>query len=146
MSEQRSEPLVLGLDIGTGSSKAILYQKNGTRYGEGISCSYSIRTDARGRAELNPEDVFRATCQAIQRSQAGEGILPGQIKAVGLSSAWHSLVAIDDEGRPLTGILTWGDTRPSKSAERLRAQLDGIEIHRITGCPLHPVYLPANIA
>jgi gluconokinase len=146
VERKKGEGFVLGLDIGTGSSKALLFREDGSAWGQAVSFGYPLKTDAMGRAELDPRDVYRATCRAIRECQARAGLKPGQVRAIGLSSAWHSLVAVDEAGKPLTAILTWADTRPSRAVARLRSQLDGKAIHRATGCPLHSIYLPAKIA
>jgi gluconokinase len=58
------------------------------------------------------------------------------IAALALSSAMHSLLALDGDGRPLTAIVTWGDMRAAEQADRLRAEHP--ELHDRTGAPLHP--------
>ena len=51
----------------------------------------------------------------------------------------HSLLGLSPEGDPLTDVVTWADTRSSEQARRLRASPGGLELHRRTGTPLHPM-------
>jgi gluconokinase len=51
----------------------------------------------------------------------------------------HSLMALDNDGRPLTPSLTYADNRASGQAQRIRDELDGLAIHRRTGTPIHPM-------
>jgi gluconokinase len=51
----------------------------------------------------------------------------------------HTLLAVDDAGKPLTPSITWADTRAAAQAERLRHAAGGLELHRRTGTPLHPM-------
>lgn len=58
-----------------------------------------------------------------------------------VSCFWHSLVALDARGRPLTPVLTWRDHEPAAPLP-----LDSAAVHDRTGCPLHPSFWPMKIA
>ena len=66
--------------------------------------------------------------------------LVGEGDALAISCFWHSLVAVDEQDRPLTPVLTWRDLAGGEPPE-----LDQVEYHRRTGCFLHPAYWPAKI-
>src|SRR5438552_2800161 len=66
--------------------------------------------------------------------------------AVGASCFGHSLIALDDRGRPLTPVLGWRDVRSAKAAERLCRRLDPAAVHARTGAYLHPSFWPAKLA
>ena len=51
----------------------------------------------------------------------------------------HSLLGLGPDGRPVTPVVTWADTRASGQAERLRCAAGGLALHRRTGTPLHPM-------
>jgi gluconokinase len=57
--------------------------------------------------------------------------------AIALSSAMHSILAVDKKGEPLTNAILWSDTRSSRIAEDLRASALGEKIYLATGTPLH---------
>jgi gluconokinase len=58
-----------------------------------------------------------------------------------VSCFWHSLVALDTRGRPLTPVLTWRDLEPAAALP-----LESAAVHARTGCPLHPSFWPMRIA
>ena len=69
------------------------------------------------------------------------------VDAVGASCFAHSLIALDEAGRPLTPVLGWRDRRAAGAAERLRRRVsDAAAIHARTGAPLHPSFWPAKLA
>src|SRR5581483_7275572 len=68
-----------------------------------------------------------------------------RIEAVGLSTIFHTLVAVDSDEQPLTRSIIWADTRAQPQVEQLRGLVDPRAVYERTGCPLHPMYLPAKI-
>ena len=63
------------------------------------------------------------------------------MRQVGLSfsSAMHSLIGLDTDGRAITPSITWADLRATEQAERLRATPAGRYLHQRTGTPVHPM-------
>jgi len=51
----------------------------------------------------------------------------------------HSVIAVDKEGKPLTNCITWADNRSAKWAEKIKKEMNGHEIYRRTGTPIHPM-------
>jgi gluconokinase len=135
---------VLALDIGTSSARARLYDERG-RHVEGVEAQerYSATRGHSGRlGEFDADelvDVVReAVDEACREAESVDAIAP--------SSFWHSMFALDARGRPLTSVSTWRDTRATRDAEELAARLDAGDVHRRTGCPLHPSFWPARLA
>ena len=62
-----------------------------------------------------------------------------RVAGLAFSSAMHSLIGLDADGKPLTASVTWADARAGEQAERLRAADGGLRLHRRTGTPLHPM-------
>jgi gluconokinase len=46
---------------------------------------------------------------------------------------------MDKEGKPLTECITWADNRSSDWANKIKNEMDGHEIYRQTGTPIHPM-------
>lgn len=135
---------ILALDVGTSSIRAIGYDALG-RPLPGVDARVTCEPAATGDggSELDPEALVAATASAIDRCAAAG---PGAPAAVGASVFWHSLLALDADGSPLTGVITWADTRSAGAAEALRARLDEAAIHTRTGAPLHSTFYPARLA
>ncbi len=143
MTERESIATVLALDIGTSSARAALFDDRG-RLLEGTlrRVSYRLETGPDGRAELAPIGL----AEQIERLlDAVHATAPSSVRAVGISSFWHSLLGLDTEGHPTTAVSMWADTRARDAARRLRQRLDPAEHHRRTGAYLHPSYPVARV-
>ena len=58
---------------------------------------------------------------------------------------WHSLLALGADGRPLTPVITWADTRSAAAARALREAVDPRAAHARTGAPIHSTFWPARL-
>jgi gluconokinase len=65
--------------------------------------------------------------------------------AVGASCFGHSLLALDSDGKPLTPLLGWRDTRSADAAEWLRRRVDAAAVQARTGAHVHPSFWPAKL-
>ena len=127
--------LMIGVDIGTTSTKAVLFNKKGeTLYRHGVE--YPLHTPAPGTAEQDPEEIFHAVIGCIKEvtSHTNENI-----RFVSFSSAMHSLILVDKNDQPLTPSITWADNRSADWAEKIKSDYNGMEIYRRTGTPIHPM-------
>ncbi len=137
--------LVLTLDVGTSSVRALLFDSRGRMVpGSETKLEYRPRIGADGAAEVDPDRLERLVHRAIS------GTLPhaggSEVGAVGVSTFWHGLLGLDGHDVPTTPLLLWSDTRSWRQAERLRTELDVEALRRRTGCPVHPSYWPAKLA
>lgn len=140
-------PLVLALDVGSSSARAGLLDAAGRHLsGTLTDIAYRMTTTPDGGAELDPDDLLHAVIGTIDGALTAAGSQASEIRAVGISTFWHSLMGIDESGRALTPVYTWADTRAAKAAEQLSRQLDAEAYHRRTGAILHPSYPLAKLA
>ncbi len=126
---------IIGIDIGTTNTKAVVFTTDGKVLGT-AGASYPVFSDAGGRHELDPELLFHAVVSALGEVRiliAGQDGLAG----ISLSCAFHSLIVIGEDGKPLTYAMTWADLRPSAQANALRGSEAGDRIYRHTGVPIH---------
>jgi gluconokinase len=126
----------IGVDIGTSSTKAVLYDVAGravARHG----VEYPLHTPVAGAAEQSPDQIVAAVVETLA---AACGAVPAgaRVACVSFSAAMHSLIAVDAEGTPLSACITWADARSAAWAERLQAG-EGPAIYRRTGTPIHPM-------
>ena len=129
----------IGVDIGTTSAKVIAYDRKGKILAED-SGSYSLDTSQPGRAEQNPDEILDAVIDSLAEVvRAAVEAGADEISCVSFSAAMHSLLALDEDGKPLTPSLTYADNRASGQAARIKRDLDGTGIHRRTGTPIHPM-------
>ncbi|NGZ76189.1 gluconokinase [Saccharibacillus alkalitolerans] len=130
--------LYIGLDIGTTSTKAFLYEEKGDIRG-GAQAAYPLLVPEAGRAEQRPDELVDAVADAIGGAMKDANAQAGDISAVGISAAMHSLMALDRGGRPLTPLITWADNRSIGEANELRQRGQALQLYRATGTPIHPM-------
>jgi gluconokinase len=128
--------VVLGVDIGTTSAKAVAFDADGRELGHGET-GYPLLEPEHGQAVQDPAMVVEGTLAAIRAAVAGARNQGAAIAALSFSGALHSLVGLDAQGRALTPLVTWADMRATEQAERLRHEHP--ELHDRTGTPLHPM-------
>ena len=129
---------VIGIDIGTTNTKAVAFTPGGKLLAS-AGTGYPVFTDVDGRHELDPEQLLEAVQTALTevlRMLAGPaGEMP--LSGISFSCAFHSLLAVDERGRPMTRAMTWADLRPAAEARALKAGDAGLRIYRHTGTPIH---------
>ncbi|HEX6348046.1 MAG TPA: gluconokinase [Candidatus Dormibacteraeota bacterium] len=137
-------PVVVALDVGTSSVRALLYDRRGRSLpGAEVHLPYRPHLAADGTAEVDAERLLALVETALDRVLRGGR---HEVLGVGISTFWHGLLGIDARGRPATPLWLWSDSRSWRQAESLKRRLDAPAIHRRTGCPLHPSYWPAKLA
>ncbi|SDQ65083.1 gluconate kinase, FGGY family [Quadrisphaera sp. DSM 44207] len=128
--------MVIGVDIGTTSTKAVAFDAAG-RLLAAHSAGYPLEEPHPGHAVQDPQLVLRAVLDAVRAAVAEVGA--ARVAGLSFSAAMHALVGLSPTGEPLTPLVTWADTRAGRQAERLRASTGGLALHRRTGTPLHPM-------
>jgi gluconokinase len=124
---------VLGIDIGTGSVKAVAIDLQGNPLNESQH-HYPFISPKNGYHEQDPDLIWQGFTKIIKDIIQKTGSQPA---AVGLSSAMHSLIPVDEACHPLAPMMTWADNRSWAIAEKLRASAEGMAVYRTTGTPLH---------
>jgi len=85
--------------------------------------------------------VTNAIDAVLQKSSR----LNTEIDYVASCAFWHSLVGVDDRGRPTTPVLGWADRRSRKYTSVLKKQFDQAETHNRTGAHFHSSFWPAKL-
>ena len=121
---------VLALDVGTSSVRAQVWDESAEPVDEKSQLEYE---------GSDPEEIVRLVREAVGGRDA-------DVDAVATSCFGHSLLALDGDGRPLTPLLGWRDTRSAAAADRLAGRVDPAAVHARTGCQVHTSYWPAKLA
>ena len=121
-----SGPYFIGVDVGTGSARAGVFDAAGTMLGSG---KHDIRLhQAPGDiAEQSSEDIWQAVAASVRAAVAQSAVDPDAIKGIGFD-ATCSLVVVDAQGAPLPvgdaaerNIIVWMDHRATEQAARINA-------------------------
>src|SRR5919205_3657912 len=102
--------MLLGLDLGTGSVKALLMAESGAILGGGTA-SYAVRAPRPGWAESTPDDWWAAVLEATKAAVGRRG---AEVTALGLSGQMHGVVLADELGFPLRPAILWADARSGR--------------------------------
>ncbi|MCW3797580.1 glycerol kinase [Sphingomonas sp. BN140010] len=139
------EPLILVLDEGTSSTRAILYAFDGVVHG---SCSRPLTQHypAPGLVEHDAEEIWRETlaCGREMVAQAGG---PRRIAAIGITNQRETVVAWDRRtGQSLHRAIVWQDRRTADRCDALRAAGHEADVQRRTGLLLDPYFSGTKMA
>jgi xylulokinase len=130
--------MILGIDIGTQSLKALVLSPDMKVMGE-HAIPYRPSFPQAGWAEQDPRLWEDALGPAIHGALAAAGCKADEVKAVGFGGQLDGCVAIDRQGTPLHPCLIWMDRR---------ADIDGIDadkVHETCGVVLDATHLAAKI-
>ncbi|GIL44641.1 hypothetical protein Vafri_2161 [Volvox africanus] len=110
--------LVLGLDVGTQGTKAVLYDlESHSVVAKGNAAYGIIGSTTQGRAEQHPETWRQAVKEAT--AQVLNGINASCVVGIGVSGQQHGLVVLGDDGQVLRPAKLWCDTESAAEADEL---------------------------
>ena len=134
--------MVIALDIGTSSTRAILYDDRGFKVdGAEHKVAHEPRTTPDGGVEHDAARLLDAAAACLDALTARQT----EVRAVAVSTFWHGLLGFDRDGRAATPVYIWADTRSAPTATRLRVEIDEAKVHARTGCRFHSSYWPAKL-
>ena len=111
-------PLVLSIDVGSSSVRSGLFDVEGDSIeGTAARRPHRFTLSAGGRAEADAEALLDLVIQCIDETLQRQAARAG-ITAVAFCTFLHGLVGTDTEGRALTPVITWADSRSSDLAGR----------------------------
>lgn len=136
-------PLVLALDIGTSSTRALLFDRRGRAIRDSESqISFDMTTTPDGGAEIDAALLFDLVCQSIDTVSQVNNV---EIAAIGISCFWHSLVGLNSIGNPVTPVYLWADTRSREEVDAIKSEFDPHQLWQRTGCFVHSSYWPGKL-
>ena len=122
------DKIFIGIDVGTGSARAGLFDAAGTLL---ASAKRPIRIwrEEGDVVEQSSDDIWAAVCASVVEAMATAGVAPEAVSGIGFD-ATCSLVALDADGGPVTvspsgddarNIVVWMDHRAMAQTERINA-------------------------
>lgn len=130
----------LGIDIGTTSIKAAVFDQCGKRLALRIK-DYTLNTDsATGYIEFDPNEYVRM-CKELILELTDEC---GTIDALSVDTQGETLIVADSDGIPLYPAIVWLDNRATAEAEEIKAHFGNKQVYEITGQPEITAGWPAS--
>jgi len=126
---------VLGIDVGTSGTRAVLVDREGTIAGSATCEHVPFASPNIGWAEQDPHDWHKATGSAIRQAVAAAGISSSEILAAGLAGQMHGAVLLDSDDQVLRPALIWCDQRTQAQCDWLNAKLGERKIIELTCNP-----------
>jgi len=111
-----TKDLILGLDVGTSSVKALFIDVDGEIL-KRVEVKISTTAGPNSSAEQNADDYLSAL---IEISKTNSELI-SQVVSIGLSGHTPSVVCVDEIGQSVRPVMTWQDNRATKEAEDLLA-------------------------
>ena len=135
---------LLGVDLGTGSVKTVLFDRNGKEISQRAQ-EYPVYQPYNGWSEQEPEDWYVAAINTIRSVVEEAGVAPEEVKGIGMSGQMMGAVLLDAEGEPLRRAILWNDARTTAASESVRRIITDAKMMEINCNPVRPGLTAAKI-
>jgi len=123
---------VLGIDVSTTATKAVLANEAGRVAGVG-SASYGYEVPRPRWSEQDPRLWWEGTVAAIRSVLATSGVAGDDVACVGLAGQMHGAVLLDGSDEPLRPAILWNDQRTAAECDEIRELVGPSRLIEITG-------------
>jgi xylulokinase len=126
----------LGVDVGTGGSRAILLDSSGRQAAAFSVAHEEMVMEQPSWAEQRPENWADAAFEAIRGALAAAGITGNQVRGIGLSGQMHGLVILDQHYQVIRPALIWCDQRSQPQVDWINQRLSAAKVLEHTANPV----------
>ncbi|QOY87870.1 xylulokinase [Paludibaculum fermentans] len=126
----------LGIDIGTGGSRALLVDAQGKVKAGFTAPHEAMKMERPLWAEQCPEDWWAAAQKAVQGVLKEAGVSGAEVKAVGLSGQMHGLVLLDEKNEVVRPALIWCDQRSQPQVDAINQTVGKANVVAHTANPM----------
>jgi xylulokinase len=123
---------VLGIDVSTTATKAVLIDEAGTVRGVGTA-EYGYEVPHPLWSEQSPSLWWDGAIAAIRSVLASTGTPGDDVAAIGLTGQMHGLVLLDAADEVLRPAILWNDQRTAAECDAIRAAVGPERLIAITG-------------
>ena len=116
--------IVAGIDLGTQSLKAVLYDCDQKRIAAQSSCALDLISEDDGTREQKTQWYDEALKNAFEKLP---GELRSRVQAVGVSGQQHGFVPLDKDGQALYNVKLWNDTSTAEECRLLTEKAGGAD-------------------
>src|SRR5215470_19378780 len=124
---------VLGVDVGTGGTRAVLVDSAGVIASSATCEHVPFASPKTGWAEQDPHDWWKATGAAIR--EALSKVPGGKVACVGLAGQMHGAVLLDENHEVIRPALIWCDQRTQSQCDWLNRNIGEQRIIELTSNP-----------
>jgi xylulokinase len=120
--------LLLGIDSGTQSTKALVVDARNGRVLGAAAVAYDLIPDLPpGAKEQHPHTWREAAARASRQALKLAGARPGEVAAIGVSGQQHGFVPLDKQGEVIRPAKLWCDTSTAAECDEIMAALGGFK-------------------
>lgn len=124
---------LLGVDLGTSSTKSALYATDGRLVAES-TLEVPIYYPKPGVVEQENDDFYRTAAQTVKDCISKSGVDARQVAAISFDSQMAGIGTVDEDFNPATRFDSWLDMRCQPYIEYINRE-HGDLVTRLTGCP-----------
>jgi xylulokinase len=131
--------VIISHDLGTTGNKATLVDADG-HVVAAVTVAYDTDFGSHGKAEQDPQEWWRALCEATKILLAGTDGARAAIAGISFSGQMMGAVLLDVAGQPVRPAIIWADTRSTAQASQLIERVGLENGYLITGHRLNATY------
>jgi len=135
--------MIVGVDIGTQSLKAVVVDQNIRLLGE-AAYPYTPIFPQPGWAEQDPALWEKGLRIAVASALADAGITSTEVRALGIAGQLDGCLPVDPDGRAVSNCLIWMDRRADRELKAING-IDAKKLRRITGITMDAGHMAAKI-
>ncbi|MCC7009857.1 MAG: xylulokinase [Acidobacteria bacterium] len=127
--------MILGLDVGTGGSRAVLVDQQGAILASATRPHAPFTSPGPAWAEQDPEDWWHAAAGALRDVLAAANVRASDIAGIGLSGQMHGAVLLDGRGEVIRPAIIWCDQRTAGECRWLHDEIGPARLLELTSNP-----------
>ena len=124
--------LLLGIDVGTGGTRALVIDETGRIVASATSEHAPFASPQTGWAEQDPHDWWRAASEAVRTVLQAPGVSAGAIAAIGLSGQMHGSTLLDAHDEVVRPALLWCDQRTDEQCREITETIGAARLIELT--------------
>lgn len=141
-----SEPIILAIDQGTSSTRAVLFSSALDRLAV-CQKELALQYPQKGWVEQQPEAIWQDTLEVCRKVFAEIPGAVSSVAAIGITNQRETSIIWDRAtGKPIYPAIVWQDRRTASFYERLKAQENEARVAAKTGLLLDPYFSAGKIA
>jgi xylulokinase len=138
-----STNLTLGIDLGTQSTKVLVYDADERKTLSVTQAPHDIVQKSDGTSEQETQFWTNALESCLERTEAA---LLRSVKAIGVSGQQHGFVPLDADGKPVYRVKLWNDTSTAEECELITKAYGGRDrLISEVGNPIVPGYTAPKV-